>query len=572
MERSASTKILLIFALCSSQIAVTQALTAKQQRMDKDLLEVTVPKLEALYKSHTYTVTEVVQWYFARINKYNGIYRAVQNVDSSGAFAAAAREDAEAAAGGSSYQRGPLWGVPIVTKANTSVKGLVTTDGWKGYTLPGHELVAPKDATIVAKLRAAGAIIIGQTNMPDFAASDTNRSTAYGRTGNAYDVRFSPGGSSGGTVTAVTANFALLGNGTDTGNSIRMPSATSSVVGVFPTRGLVSIAGIAPLDWLLDNTGPIARDVTDAAIALTVMSGEDPADPKTIGSSAKAQPGPYTQYLNADSLKGKRFGVPAFVLHGAGIPFQGIPAAESQAQAAADETDSIEPLRPETREAFMKAIEGLRAAGATVVFDEAILPDSFAEVASRVGTFPYVREGTEKFLADYGPSQYHSAAEYEKSVGSPLPDTIIGGEHAELQQGRRAVKQELIESDPQAAANVFTPRQKTLELYTQALDRFHLDGLVYPAAQMPPPDETMPQNGKLSGGPHSDNSWVNMIGIPAIVVPGGFYPGGLPFGLEISARPWKDGDLIGWAYAYEQATHHRKPPVLVEQGLLPDAR
>ncbi len=228
-----------------------------------------------MYRSNKYTVTEVVHWYMARIARYNGIYRAVQDLDFQGALATAAREDAEAAEGGSSFQRGPLWGVPIVMKANTSIKGLVTTDGWKGYMVPGHELVAPKDATVVTKLRAAGAVIIGQTNMPDFAASDTNRSTAYGRTGNAYDVRFSPGGSSGGTVTAVTANMAVLGNGTDTGNSIRMPSATSSVVGIFPTRGLVSIAGIAPLDWLLDNTGPIARNVTDAVIALDVMAGED---------------------------------------------------------------------------------------------------------------------------------------------------------------------------------------------------------------------------------------------------------------------------------------------------------
>ena len=112
--------------------------------------------------------------------------------------------------------------------------------------IPGHELIAPRDSTIVSRLRAAGAIIIGVTNMPDFAASDTNRSTAFGRTGNAYDVRFSPGGSSGGTVTSVTSNFAVLGNGTDTGNSIRMPVATSNLVGIFPTRGLVSIAGIAP--------------------------------------------------------------------------------------------------------------------------------------------------------------------------------------------------------------------------------------------------------------------------------------------------------------------------------------
>jgi amidase len=564
-------KACLILGICAASLVHAQMPVDKQQAMDRDLLEVTIPQLEQLYKTHKYTVTDVVQWYFARIDRYNGIYRAVQNTDKSAALAIAGSEDAEAAAGGKDFQRGPLWGVPIVTKANTSVKGLITTDGWKGYILPGHELIAPHDATIVAKLRAAGAIILGQTNMPDFAASDTNRSTAYGRTGNAYDVRFSPGGSSGGTVTAVTANFALLGNGTDTGNSIRMPSSTSSVVGVFPTSGLVSMAGIAPLDWLLDNTGPIARDVTDAAIALTVMEGEDAADPRTAGSASKAQPGPYTRYLKTDALKGKRFGVPAFILRGTGIPFQGVPGSASAAQFAADEVDAREPLHADTREAFMKAIEGLRAAGATVVFDDAILPDTFAETASHIGTFPYVREGTEKFLAAYGPSQYRSVAEYEKSVGSPLPDTIIGSTHAELQYRRRAVVQALLESDPEAATNYFTPRQKTLDLYMQALDRFHLDGMVYPAAQMPPPDETMEQDGKISGGPHSDTYWNNMIGVPAVVVPGGFYPGGLPFGLEISARPWKDGDLLGWAYAYEQATHHRHPPVLVEQGLLPNA-
>jgi amidase len=559
-------------SLNAQTAAATTQKSASQRAIDRDLMEVNIPQLEEFYRSHKYTVTEVVQWYLARIARYNGIYRAVQNVDEKGALATAAREDAEAKAGGANFRRGPMWGVPIVTKANTSIKGLITTDGWKGYMIPGHELVSPKDATIVAKLRAAGAVIIGQTNMPDFAASDTNRSTAYGRTGNAYDVRFSPGGSSGGTVTAVTANMALLGNGTDTGNSIRMPSATSAVVGVFPTRGLVSIAGIAPLDWLLDNTGPIARNVTDATIALDAMVGEDATDPRTAGSAAKAQPGPYTQYLKADSLKGKRFGVPVFVLTGAGIPFQGIPASATPSEVAIQTAEAIEKLRPETREAFMKAIEGLRAAGATVVFDDSILPDSFAVTIARVGTVPYIREGTEKFLAEYGPVQYHSSTEYEKAVGSPLPATIIGVTDPSTRKDRRAVAQALIESDPQADANFFTPRGKALEAYNEVLDRLHLDGLVYPATQMPPPDETMPQDGRISGGPHSATGWVNMIGVPAVVVPGGFYPGGLPFGLEISARPWKDGDLLGWAYAYEQATKHRKPPVLVEQGLLPNAR
>ena len=539
-----------------------------QAAMDRDLLEVSIPQLETFYRDHKYTVTQVVHWYLDRIQRYNGVYGALEHVDEAGAFAAAAKEDEEARAGGSGFARGPMWGVPIVMKENTSVRGLITSDGWKGYMIPGHELIAPRDATIVAKLRAAGAVILGKTNMPDFAASDTNRSTAYGRTGNAYDVRFSPGGSSGGTVTAVTANLALLGNGTDTGNSIRMPAATSAVVGVFPTRGLVSIAGIAPLDWLLDNTGPIARNVTDAAIALTVMAGEDPADPPTIGSAQKAQPGPYTNYLQRDALRGKRFGVPAFILAGAGIPFQGIPSSETPAQAAADRDASRLPLRPETRAAFMRAIEALHAAGATVVFDDSILPDSFAEIVSRVGTIPYIREGTEKFLAEYGPPQYHSPEEYEKAVGSPLPATIIGGAKADPSDTRPSVNQVRFENNPQADADVLEPRRRALELYDQTLDRLHLDGYVYPATQMPPPDETMPQDGVLSTGPHSDTGWVNMIGVPAVVVPAGFYPNGLPFGLEISARRWHDGDLLGWAYAFEQATHFRRPPVLVDKGLL----
>ena len=541
-----------------------------QPAIDRDLLEISIPQLHKLYATHKYTVTEVVQWYLGRIEKYNGIYRAIEYVDGPGALKIAAREDAEARAGGSDFNPAPMWGVPIVIKANTSVDGLVTSDGWKGYRIPGHELVAPADATVVKKLKAAGAVIIGQTNMPDFAASDTNRSSAFGRTGNAYDVRFSPGGSSGGTVTAVTANLAMLGTGTDTGNSIRMPSATSAVVGVFPTRGLVSIAGIAPLDWLLDNTGPIARTVTDAAIALHVMAGADPLDPRTADAAGKAQPGPYIPYLKADALKGKRFGVPAFIMRGTGVPFHGAAPPGSPQAAAQRRRDEEVPLQPETREAFMKAIDGLRAAGATVIFDDSILPDSFADIAGGIYTRPYIAEGTETFLQRFGPAQYHSAAEYQKVVGSALPPVITGAAGSGVDGERQpAVAQQKLETDPEAEANYHAPRRKALDAYNEVFERLHLDGLVYPATQMPPPDETMPQGGRLSSGPHSDTSWVNMIGVPAVVVPAGFYATGLPFGLEISARPWQDGDLLGYAYAYEQATSHRRPPVLVEKGLLP---
>jgi Asp-tRNA(Asn)/Glu-tRNA(Gln) amidotransferase A subunit family amidase len=546
----------------SVQIATPGPDEAKYAAMDPDLMEVTVDRLHQLYREHRYTVTQVVEWHLDRIARYNGIYRAVQTVNAQSALTEAGREDAEAKEPG--FKPGPLWGVPIVTKANTSIQGLITTDGWRGYMLPGHELIAPRDATIVAKLRAAGAIFLGITNMPDFAASDTNRSTAFGRTGNAYDVRFSPGGSSGGTVTAVTSNLAVLGNGTDTANSIRMPVATSNLVGIFPTRGLVSIAGIAPLDWQLDNTGPIARNVSDAAIALTVMAGEDALDPVTAGSRVKAQPGPYTRYLKSGALRGKRFAVPAFILDGDTPVFQGVCPGATPEQFEKARKQSEMPLKPETRAAFLTAVEELRAAGATVLIEPAILPDRFADAASHICTTPYVREGTEKFLAEFGSAEYRSPAEYERVVGRSLPAVIIG-------RGMAGAWQATLESDPQAEANFLRPRRHVLAMYDAELDRLHLDGFVYPAIQMPPVDETMPQNGHLSDGPHSDTGWVNMLGVPSISFPAGFYADGLPFGIEISTRKWHDGDLIGYAYDYEQRTHHRRPPVLVNRGLLPTA-
>jgi Asp-tRNA(Asn)/Glu-tRNA(Gln) amidotransferase A subunit family amidase len=534
-------------------VALRTAGAAGSASIDLDLTDVTVPRLEKLYAEHRYTVTQVVHWYIARIEKYDGIYRAIETRDFAGALAAAAREDAAPA----SSPRPPLWGVPIVVKANTSIRGLVTTDGWAGFAIPGHELMPPKDAPVVARLRAAGAIILGKTNMPDFAGGNTTRSTSFGRTGNAYDVRFSPGGSSGGTVTAVSANFAVLGTGTDTSNSIRMPASTSSVVGVLPTRGLTSIAGIAPLDWLLDNTGPITRDVTDAAIALDAMAGEDPEDFRTEGSAAAEQPGPFTKYLDKDALKGKRFGVPAFMM-----------ASQTQPQAGPGRQSY---MQPDTRAMFLKSLDELRAAGATVVIEDSILPAAFQQALNAINSRPYRLDGTESFLRDYGSPEYRSVADYARVVGSPLPPTLTGQPRPATAgaPAQPAVPQVVLKTDPHAESNFFEPQRKALALYNETLEKFRLDGFVYPAAQMQPPDETMPQNGQLSRGPGSATGWVNRIGVPSLVVPGGFYSSGLPFGLEIAGRRFQDGTLLGFAYAYEQATKHRHSPVLVDRGLLP---
>ena len=173
-----------------------------------------------------------------------------------------------------------------------------------------------------------------------------------------------------------------------------MVAGTSSVVGLFPTRGLVSIAGIAPLDWLLDNTGPIARDVTDVAIALGVMAGEDPQDFKTAGSAQKAQPGPYISYLKADALKGKRFGVPAFI-------FQ------------SKET----PLQTETKAMLLLTIDMLRKAGAEVIIDDDLLPLSFLDAEKKVDTGPYRRDGAMQWLSSYGPPEYKDDRQYKAATG-----------------------------------------------------------------------------------------------------------------------------------------------------------
>jgi Asp-tRNA(Asn)/Glu-tRNA(Gln) amidotransferase A subunit family amidase len=302
------------------------------------------------------------------------------------------------------------------------------------------------------------------------------------------------------------------------------------------------------------------------------MVGEDELDPVTRGSAVKAQPGPYTQYLKPQALKGRRFGVPALVLQGIGIPFRGTPAAASALAARRQADAEALELDPRTRALFMKALDELRALGATIVMDDTVLPESFALTAARISTYAYGREGTDLFLKNFGPAAYRSAAEYERALGAPLGAPMIGAEPTKSQIGEVTIRQRLIESDPDAEANYFAPRRRALAQYLEAMERLHLDGYVYPATQIPPVDETMPQDGRVSEGPHSATSWVNMVGVPAVVVVGGFYDSGLPFGLEISARPFTDGDLLGYAYAYEQGTHHRRAPVLVEGGLLPQAR
>ncbi|MEO6912168.1 MAG: amidase family protein, partial [Edaphobacter sp.] len=258
-----------------------------------------------------------------------------------------------------------------------------------------------------------------------------------------------------------------------------------------------------------------------------------------------AEKGPYTRYLKKDALQGKRFGVPDFMMEGT-LALNPPPSDRPNHGA----------VSAETRAAFMKAVEQLRAAGATVVMDKSILPEHFAELIAKINVRPYRAEGMENFLRDFGPETYHSVAEYEQATGETIPAHVLGGE------GSNAVPQRDLMTDPSRESTFFGPQKAALAEYNATMTRLKLDGFVYPSLQIPTYDEMLP--GASSAGPYSETGWVNRLGVPAVSVPGGFYADGLPFGLEISGPRWTDGQLLGFAYAYEQATHNRRLPKLQE--------
>ena len=503
--------------------------------MDQDLTDVSISKLRSYYESGKYTAVQVTRWHLDRIAKYNPEYNAFITLFPEQALARAAQLDTAALSHG---HKGELWGVPVVIKGNMSVEGQVTTDGWWGYTRPGIELRAMANATVVNRLLDAGAVILGQTNMPDFAATDTTISSVAGRTGNAYAAEFSPGGSSGGSATAVAASFAVAGLGTDGGNSIRNPAANASLVGLLPTHGLLSSAGVLPGAWLRESTGPLTRTVTDAAIILGVLAGPDAKDAQTTDSLGHF-PLSFTVSLRLGALKGKRFGVPKFVIDGT--------PSKPNANYWNNGTS------PATRTAFMKTVEELQAAGATVVFADDILPESFHDLVSKIRDGRYLRQGVNAFLADYGPPAYRSTDEFQKVSGINYPSDGLGAPSTDY----------ILEQDPDAETKYFAPRRQALQIFRETMKRHNLDGFVYPPLQVPPTFEGRPlPNDFPSEGPYSATGWLNKLGLPAIVVPAGFYGSGLPYGLEFAGDQWSEGNLLSYAYDYEQRTQHRKPPRL----------
>ena len=251
-------------------------ITSRVEAQNFAIEETTIASVQQALQSKATSCRQIVRAYLDRIAAYDRNGPALNSILTLNpkALAEADRLDAERAAGAA---MGPLHCVPLVLKDNYNTADLPTTGG--SATLAGMQ--PPADAFVVARLRRAGAIILGKTNMHEFALAGTTISSLGGQTLDAYDLTRTPGGSSGGTGVAVAANLALAGTGSDTVNSIRSPASANALVGIRPTKGLLSRSGIMPVSETQDAIGPIARNVADAARLLEVMAGYDPNDPST---------------------------------------------------------------------------------------------------------------------------------------------------------------------------------------------------------------------------------------------------------------------------------------------------
>jgi len=484
----------------------------------------------------------LVEKYLCRIGETDLGLRGVHSIidlNSTGATAAADQLDAERREG---HTRGPLHGIPIVLKDNIDTgDGMQTTAG--SLALEGSPAAA--DAFIVTRLRAAGAIILGKTNMSEWANfrsthSSSGWSARGAQTRNPYALDRNPSGSSSGSGAAVAASFAAAGIGTETDGSIVSPSSLASLVGIKPTLGLVSRTGIIPIAHSQDTAGPMARTVTDAALLLGVMAGTDPRDPATKDADRKGQRD-YTRYLDRDGLRGARIGVVRNRLFGYS------PSADRLAEAAIDD---------------------MKRQGAVIV-DPANIPTLGKFDDSEFDVLLY------EFKADLNAYLASRAASSPGLAVRSLKD-VIAFNNAHRQQELRFFGQEIMEMAEKKGP--LTERKYKQELAqnlrlarTQGIDavmnKYKLDALVAPTGGPAWLIDLVNGDGGTASAP-GPSTVAAVAGYPHITVPMGFV-GELPVGLSFFGRAWSEPTLIRLAYAYEQATRHRRPPRLAASATRP---
>ncbi|HEY9909793.1 MAG TPA: amidase family protein [Thermosynechococcaceae cyanobacterium] len=478
------------------------------------LTEATVSSVQQAFSAGEITCTGLTQLYLNRIQAYDKQGPAINSLIAvnPNALSIATQLDAQYAQSGPT---GSLHCVPVILKDNFDTVDLPTTAG----ALALKDFYPGSDAFQVQKLREAGALILAKSNLSEFAFNLTSVSSLGGTTLNPYDTARNVGGSSGGTGAAIAANFGILGFGTDTGGSIRVPSSFNSLVGIRPTIGLSSRDGIIPLALSQDVGGPMTRTVADAAAALSVVAGYDPNDPITAGSIGKIPPS-YTSFLDPNGLKGAKIGV-----------VRDLFGLNSNLESA------------KTNAVVNEAISRIGLLGAEVV--DVTIPN-----LTTILSYPSLSRF--EFKRDL--NNYLEDRPVPPSGVRTLADIIASGLYLPANEAAYIDRNTIAPPDQNPDYQKIIQERPgiTQSSLLQALTG--LDALIYPSVASPP---NLLTAGLASG---SANRLSPFSGFPAITVPAGFTADGLPVGLEFLGRAYDESTLIRLAYGFEQGTLFRQAP------------
>jgi amidase len=506
--------------------------------MSIELVELTVARALTALSERRITAEALTVAFLARIAAVNPLCNAIIFLNPE-AIADAREIDRRRAAG---ETLGPLAGIPVVVKDTMDMVGFPTTGGWSRLCsrTGGIDLLPERDAPVVARLRRAGAIILGKTNVPVLSHSGSHANDSWaGPTRNPAGTQFLPGGSSAGTAAAVAASLAVLGLAAETGGSIQNPASAQALVGVKPTFGLVPTAGVMPLSGLRDVVGPIARCVHDAAVALDVLAGYSAEDPHSAAGTGHRPRNGFAAGLQTHALSGKRVG-----LYGPGWRDQS--------------------LSQEAAQLYGRAQRELQSLGAQLVTDpfdgsgfaqlRKPTPPLPQEDARGLESLPY---DFQQYLERLGPSAaLRNFGDFARATALHelfSPAGVLG----------------YMPNVPHFAACLANPerapdlsdfvalREAHLEIIAAVFAAAQLDALVFPQMRAELP-------GLHSGQTIQETtvSEINIAGLPGVTVPAGYYASGAPFNLIFVGRQWSEAQLLGYAYAYESATRHRRPPLL----------
>ncbi|MEY4094534.1 MAG: hypothetical protein RLZZ53_1733, partial [Acidobacteriota bacterium] len=489
------------------------------------VFEKTAAELQDAMTRGVVTSEDITREYLSRLSRFDRhgpTLRSVLAINPR-AIADARARDAERAQG---RLLSPLHGVPVVYKDNIDAVELPTTGG--SLALVDHR---PRiDSRVAAGMKRGGAVVLGKANLDEFPFGDFGISTVGGTVGNAYDSSLSTAGSSGGSATSVATSLAALGFGTDTCNSLSNPSAFASLSTIRATRGLVSRAGVMPLNTYNDAVGPMARSVRDVALALDLVAGVDPEDTVTT-DAARHISGSFAAGLDTATLKGKRIGA----LRQRFVGFTG----EREVAVNMD-----------------RVIKELQAAGAIVV--DVQIADYDAKYAAARGSAPgSLRAGWTSYL-----SRGSKTGDRVLTIQDLLATNKLAPLSARRLEGALAPVPAGAELDV-ATRRFISGRETFRQVFVDLMDQQKLDALLYPANHARP--HTHEGGLERYGSEPGTCEESAATGLPQVTVPAGYIGGRYPVGISLLGRMWDDKKLLELAAAYERATRHRRAPTTVTQ-------